>query len=198
MKKSGLDIKKRPEGGFRLASYRINPFALVYLVLQTMMGILMLVLCLWLKPVDWTVYLLFAGIFVGVPTVICVPLIMISAGEHLMLDEEGVHLCYVFRRRKTLRWAEIMDWGTTELWHSKLPGMTHMLYFSPVPVPCKGKYKQIGAEKGIFAVGFHHTDFRERLFREMLQFCVERLYERVPMYRSAFALLGKDEQEEKS
>lgn len=168
-------IQKSPTG-YILRARPANPMVVAYVILQALMGLIMLNLCLWLKPADGGMYLLLAGIFVGMPMAICLPLILWTLGERYELDEKGVHLRYTFRRERLLRWDEVRDWGVTQVWYSKQKDLTHMLYFSPAELPVIGMaYKKLDGRKDMCALGIHVTDYNEMVDIGLWDFCRSRL-----------------------
>lgn len=155
-----IKITKTPTG-YVIREHPVNPMVVVYIILQALMGLVMLLLCLWLKPADGGVYLLLIGIFVGMPVAICLPFILWSMGERYEFDEEGIHLRYTLHRGKLLRWEDVQDWGITEVWYSKLPHVTHSIYFSTAVLPVMGTaYKRLDSRKDVLSLQINSLDHR--------------------------------------
>ena len=144
-------------------------------VLLTLIPISILaVLALMLEPEDRIIYLLSVAGCAVIQLVFLTPLLLLSKGQRLELDREGVHLRFDHRKGKDLRWEDIRDWGFG--YTVSKYGKYYFLYFSPEKLKALGTdNKKFFGVKGILTAPIIKQDYLELSRSGLLTFCREHL-----------------------
>lgn len=123
-----------------------------------------------LEPGDRLPYLLLVAACLGVQLLMLLPLLLLTKGQRLELDREGVHLRFDHRRGKTLYWSDIRDWGFG--YTVSKYGKCYFLYFSPAPLQAVGTdNKKLSGVKGILMIPLGKKDYPQLSRSGALAFC---------------------------
>ena len=133
------------------------------------------ILALMLEPEDRIIYLLYVAGCAVIQLVFLTPLLLLSKGQRLELDREGVHLRYDHRKGKDLRWEDIRDWGFG--YAVTKYGKSYFLYFSPEKLmPVGTDNKKFHGVKGIIAhLQISKQDYLALSRSGLLTYCQEHL-----------------------
>ncbi len=119
-------------------------------------------------------YLLFVTVCLAIQLVMLLPLILLSKGQRLELDREGVHLRFDHRKGKDLGWTDIQDWGFG--YAVTKYGKSYFLYFSPTKLASAGAdNKKFVGVKGLLTVRVSKQDYLTLSRSGLLTFCREHL-----------------------
>ncbi len=123
-----------------------------------------------LDPEDRVPYLLFVAVCLAIQLVMLLPLLLLSKGQRLELDREGVHLRFDHRKGKDLYWTDIQDWGFG--YTVTKYGKSYFLYFSPTKLASAGSdNKKFFGVKGLLTVQINKQDYLELSRSGLLTFC---------------------------
>lgn len=144
-------------------------------LLLTLIPILLLVLLSFvLDPEDRLYYLLMVGVCLAIQLLMMLPLLLLSKGQRLELDREGVHLRFDHRKGKDLYWTEIQDWGFGYVVTKY--GKSYFLYFSPAKLATTGPdNKKFVGVKGLPTIQITKKDYTELSRSGLLTFCRSHL-----------------------
>ena len=135
---------------------------------------LLALLCFVLGPEDRLYYLLMVGVCLAIQLLMMIPLLLLSKGQRLELDREGVHLRFDHRKGKDLYWTVIQDWGFGYVVTKY--GKSYFLYFSPAKLDTTGPdNKKFVGVKGLLSVGIAKQDYIELSRSGLLTFCRSHL-----------------------
>ncbi len=135
---------------------------------------LLALLCFVLGPEDRVPYLLFVAVCLTIQLLMMLPLLLLSKGQRLELDHEGVHLRFDHRKGKDLYWTGIQDWGFGYVVTKY--GKSYFLYFSPAKLATTGPdNKKFVGVKGLLSVGIAKQDYLTLSRSGLLTFCREHL-----------------------
>ena len=127
-------------------------------------------LCFALSPEGRPYYLLMVGVCLAIQLLMMIPLLLLSKGQRLELDREGVHLRFDHRKGKDLYWTEIQDWGFGYVVTKY--GKSYFLYFSPAKLATTGPdNKKFVGVKGLLSVGIAKQDYLTLSRSGLLTFC---------------------------
>lgn len=132
-------------------------------------------LCFALSPEGRPYYLLMVGVCFAIQLLMMLPLLLLSKGQRLELDREGVHLRFDHRKGKDLRWEDIRDWGFGYVVTKY--GKSYFLYFSPEKLmPVGTDNKKFHGVKGIIAhLQISKQDYLALSRSGLLTYCQEHL-----------------------
>ena len=144
-------------------------------LLLTLIPILILALMTFvLDPEDRLYYLLIVGTCLTIQLLMLLPLFLLSKGQRLELDHEGVHLRFAHRKSKDLCWTDVQDWGFG--YTVSKYGKSYFLYFSPVKLTAAGTdNKKFFGVKGLLSVQIGKQDYLTLSRSGLLTFCREHL-----------------------
>ena len=127
-----------------------------------------------LDPEDRLYYLLIVGTCLTIQLLMLLPLFLLSKGQRLELDREGVHLRFDHRKGKDLCWTDIRDWGFG--YTVTKYGKSYFLYFSPTKLTSAGSdNKKFFGVKGLLTVQIAKQDYLTLSHAGVLPFCREHL-----------------------
>ena len=143
-----------------------------------------------LDPEDRLYYLLIVGTCLTIQLLMLLPLFLLSKGQRLELDREGVHLRFDHRKGKDLCWTDVQDWGFG--YTVTKYGKSYFLYFSPVKLTAAGTdNKKFFGVKGLLSIQIRKQEYIELSRSGLLTFCREHLGDDdgstdryIPMFRS--------------
>ena len=143
-----------------------------------------------LDPEDRLYYLLIVGTCLTIQLLLLLPLFLLSKGQRLELDREGVHLRFDHRKGKDLCWTDVQDWGFG--YTVTKYGKSYFLYFSPVKLTAAGTdSKKFFGVKGLLSIQIRKQEYIELSRSGLLTFCREHLGDDdgstdryIPMFRS--------------
>ena len=140
-------------------------------LLLTLIPILILALMTFvLDPEDRLYYLLIVGTCLTIQLLMLLPLFLLSKGQRLDLDREGVHLRFDHRKGKDLCWTDVQDWGFG--YTVSKYGKSYFLYFSPVKLTAAGTdNKKFFGVKGLLSVQIGKQDYLTLSRSGLLTFC---------------------------
>jgi hypothetical protein len=152
-------ILRRPQPSMRLA------------LLLTLIPISILALMTFvLDPEDRLYYLLIVGTCLTIQLLMLLPLFLLSKGQRLELDREGVHLRFDHRKGKDLCWTDVQDWGFG--YTVSKYGKSYFLYFSPVKLSSAGAdNKKFFRVKGLLTMQITKQDYLTLSRTGLLAFC---------------------------
>ena len=131
---------------------------------------LLALLCFVLDPEARVPYLLFVAVCLAVQLLMMLPLLLLSKGQRLELDREGVHLRFDHRKGKDLYWTDIRDWGFGYVVTKY--GKSYFLYFSPAKLATAGPdIKKFVGVKGLLTVHIVKQDYVDLSRSGLLTFC---------------------------
>ena len=144
-------------------------------LLLTLIPILILALMTFvLDPEDRLYYLLIVGTCLTIQLLLLLPLFLLSKGQRLELDREGVHLRFDHRKSKDLCWTDVQDWGFG--YTVTKYGKSYFLYFSPVKLaPAGADNKKFFGVKGLLSIQIRKQEYIELSRSGLLTFCREHL-----------------------
>lgn len=123
-----------------------------------------------LGPEERVPYLLFVAVCLAIQLLMMIPLFLLSKGQRLELDREGVHLRFDHRKGKDLYWSDIRDWGFGYVVTKY--GKSYFLYFSPAKLATAGPdIKKFVGVKGLLTVHIVKQDYVELSRSGLLTFC---------------------------
>ena len=135
---------------------------------------LLALLCFVLGPEDRLYYLLMVGVCLAIQLLMMIPLLLLSKGQRLELDREGVHLRFDHHKGKDLYWTEMQDWGFGYVVTKY--GKSYFLYFSPAKLVTTGPdNKKFVGVKGLLSVGIAKQDYLTLSRSGLLTFCRSHL-----------------------
>ena len=135
---------------------------------------LLALLCFVLGPEDRLYYLLMVGVCLAIQLLMMIPLLLLSKGQRLELDREGVHLRFDHRKGKDLCWTDIRDWGFG--YTVSKYGKSYFLYFSPAKLAAAGSdNKKFFGVKGLLTMQITKQDYLTLSRAGLLTFCRENL-----------------------
>ncbi len=127
-------------------------------------------LCFVLGPEERVPYLLFVAVCLAIQLLMMIPLLLLSKGQRLELDREGVHLRFDHRKGKDLCWTDVQDWGFG--YTVTKYGKSYFLYFSPVKLTAAGTdNKKFFGVKGLLSVQIGKQDYLTLSRSGLLTFC---------------------------
>ena len=127
-----------------------------------------------LDPEDRLYYLLIVGTCLTIQLLMLLPLFLLSKGQRLELDREGVHLHFDHRKGKDLCWTDVQDWGFG--YTVTKYGKSYFLYFSPVKLaPAGADNKKFFGVKGLLSIQIRKQEYIELSRSGLLTFCREHL-----------------------
>ena len=140
-------------------------------LLLTLIPILILALMTFvLDPEDRLYYLLIVGTCLTIQLLMLLPLFLLSKGQRLELDREGVHLRFDHRKGKDLCWTDVQDWGFG--YTVSKYGKSYFLYFSPVKLaPAGADNKKFFGVKGLLSIQIRKQEYIELSRSGLLTFC---------------------------
>ena len=119
---------------------------------------------------DRPYYLLIVGTCLAIQLLMLLPLFLLSKGQRLELDREGVHLRFDHRKGKDLCWTDIQDWGFG--YTVSKYGKSYFLYFSPTRLASAGTdNKKFFGVKGLLSVQVGKQDYLTLSRAGLLTFC---------------------------
>ena len=144
-------------------------------LLLTLIPILILALMTFvLDPEDRLYYLLIVGTCLTIQLLMLLPLFLLSKGQRLELDREGVHLRFDHRKGKDLCWTDVQDWGFG--YTVTKYGKSYFLYFSHIKLDCAGSdNKKFFGVKGLLTMQMTKQDYLTLSRSGLLAFCREYL-----------------------
>ena len=123
-----------------------------------------------LDPEDRLYYLLMVGTCLVMQLLLLLPLFLLSKGQQLELDREGVHLRFDHRKGKDLYWTDIQDWGFG--YTVSKYGKSYFLYFSPAKLASAGSdNKKFFGVKGMLTMQMTKQDYLTLSRSGLLAFC---------------------------
>lgn len=123
-----------------------------------------------LDPEDRLYYLLIVGTCLTIQLLMLLPLFLLSKGQRLELDREGVHLRFDHRKSKDLCWTDVQDWGFG--YTVSKYGKSYFLYFSPVKLSSAGAdNKKFFRVKGLLTMQITKQDYLTLSRTGLLAFC---------------------------
>ena len=123
-----------------------------------------------LDPEDRPYYLLMVGTCLVMQLLLLLPLFLLSKGQQLELDREGVHLRFDHRKGKDLYWTDIQDWGFG--YTVSKYGKSYFLYFSPAKLASAGSdNKKFFGVKGMLTMQMTKQDYLTLSRSGLLAFC---------------------------
>ena len=123
-----------------------------------------------LDPEDRLYYLLFVAACLVMQLLLLFPLFLLSKGQRLELDREGVHLRFDHRKGKALYWTDVRDWGFG--YTVTKYGKSYFLYFSPVKLSSAGAdNKKFFRVKGLLTMQITKQDYLTLSRTGLLAFC---------------------------
>ena len=127
-----------------------------------------------LDPEDRLYYLLIVGTCLTIQLLMLLPLFLLSKGQRLELDREGIHLRFNHRKGKDLCWTDVQDWGFG--YTVTKYGKSYFLYFSPVKLTAAGTdNKKFFGVKGLLSIQIRKQEYIELSRSGLLTFCREHL-----------------------
>ncbi|MBP3570774.1 MAG: hypothetical protein J6M42_02350 [Clostridia bacterium] len=127
-----------------------------------------------LDPEDRLYYLLIVGTCLAIQLLMLLPLFLLSKGQRLEMDREGVHLRFDHRKGKDLCWTGIQDWGFG--YTVSKYGKSYFLYFSPAKLAAAGSdNKKFFGVKGLLTMQITKQDYLTLSRAGVLTFCREHL-----------------------
>ena len=127
-----------------------------------------------LDPEDRLYYLLIVGTCLTIQLLLLLPLFLLSKGQRLELDREGIHLRFNHRKGKDLCWTDVQDWGFG--YTVTKYGKSYFLYFSPVKLTAAGTdNKKFFGVKGLLSIQIRKQEYIELSRSGLLTFCREHL-----------------------
>lgn len=150
---------------------RRTPPSMRLFLLLTLIPISILALMAFvLDPEDRLYYLLMVGTCLIIQLLMLLPLFLLSKGQRLELDREGVHLRFDHRKGKDLCWTDVQDWGFG--YTVSKYGKSYFLYFSPVKLTAAGTdNKKFFGVKGLLSVQIGKQDYLTLSRSGLLTFC---------------------------
>ena len=123
-----------------------------------------------LDPEDRLYYLLMVGTCLVMQLLLLLPLFLLSKGQRLELDREGVHLRFDHRKGKDLCWTDVQDWGFG--YTVSKYGKSYFLYFSPAKLASAGSdNKKFFGVKGLLTMQITKQDYLTLSRAGVLAFC---------------------------
>ena len=187
---SNISIERTAYGYVLRRSTRSLRMALLMAVIPLS---LLLLLSFLMEPEERWIYLIGVSCCIGFQLLMLLPLILLSKGQRLELDREGIHLRFDLRKGKTLYWADVRDWGFGYI--ISRSGKNYFLYFSPTRLASIGTdNKKAFGVKGVLSSQIAKQDYPELSRSGLLTFCRRHLGDEegmtdryVPMFRSDIA-----------
>lgn len=187
---SNISIERTAYGYVLRRSSRFLRMSLLMAVIPLSLLFLLVFL---MEPEERRIFLIGVSCCIGFQLLLLLPLILLSKGQRLELDREGIHLCFDIRKGKTLYWTDVRDWGFGYVITKS--GKNYFLYFSPTKLaPLGTDNKKAFGVKGLLSFQIAKQDYVELSRSGLLNFCRGHLGDEdgmtdryVPLFRSDIA-----------